>query len=119
MLLLSNAWQCERGGGSSQYCNQNEKVAQNMKWIQRDRVGVLSYTLLLQPRCWSGAPSAAVKSQGSSMKASICNQQSGGHCCGQLVRRARCCVVGVSIQLHLDKYLVGGVYAHSDCVCRK
>jgi hypothetical protein len=20
-------WQCERGGGSSQYCNQNEKVA--------------------------------------------------------------------------------------------
>ena len=48
-----------------------------MKWIQRDRVGGLSYTLLLQPRCWSGAPSAAVKSQGSCMKASICKEQSG------------------------------------------
>jgi hypothetical protein len=38
---------------------------------------VLSYMLLLQPRCWSGAPSAAVKSQGSCMKACICKTQSG------------------------------------------
>ena len=73
MSLSSNVAVRERGGGS-QYCNQNEKVAQNM---QRDPVGVLSYVLLLQPRCWSGAPSAAVKSQGSCMKASICKEQSG------------------------------------------